>query len=166
MENTFFRDIRFTSKYYEILEHCLTYFKGKYNVVHLRLEDDWLTYFSPLAKLSPEKYTIKLAGDYYVSMKKLFSADDTIFLATHLLKSKNTNNHLIAEFQKTYPNIIFTIPWRDKFSDFMKGREIDAIVDYLICLNGEKFIGLYYSTFSRIIGNIYQLNGKVSRILN
>ena len=166
LEDVLFGQIRFLPKYYEVLNHCLTYFNSKYNTIHLRLEDDWINFISESSRISFEDYTQKLFNDYLLSMEKIFSPNDTIFLATHLLKSNNRNNHLIDRIRITYPNLVYSIPWRDNFPDFLPGREIDAIIDYLIGINGERFIGLYFSTYSRIIGRIYRLNGKVYHIIS
>jgi hypothetical protein len=40
---TIYKEIKFKPEYYEVLNYCIShYLNGKYNVVHLRLEDDWI----------------------------------------------------------------------------------------------------------------------------
>ena len=157
-------DMPFKSQYYDILDYCKSkYLDAKYNAVHLRLEDDWPHLGSKCN--SPEESTNKIVDSYNNAMSQLFSTYDTIFIATHLLKSKNKNDWVMDEIKKKYPNCVHSIPWRDHFPDIPQGREIDALVDYLICRNAEKFIGIWPSSFSIIIDGIARIKGKSTTLV-
>jgi len=45
----------------------------------------------------------------------------------------------------------------EKFPHILAGREIDAIIDYLICRQGHKFIGCGGSAFSILLQMLAQL---------
>jgi disulfide oxidoreductase YuzD len=135
-----YKNLPFKSQYYDVLNYCKSNYLGtKYNAIHLRLEDDWPHYGS---NDTPEIATEKIVKSYYDAMSQLFLPIDTIYIATHLIKSKNKNDWVIGEIEKKYPNCVFSISWRDQFPDIPQGREIDALIDYLICRNAEKFIGM------------------------
>lgn len=112
--------------------------KQPYVSVHLRLEDDMLAFLKSLG-LSPIQYISKF--------RKVLSSlpeEVPIFVASNLNKEKNVCNFVLQELQKTHQ--VFTS------QSLGRGREIDALVDYLICLGGVSFVGAdQASTFSRVI---------------
>ena len=166
LELNIHKNILFQPQYYKILEYCkLNYLQGSYNAVHLRLEDDWISCMSPIYCTTFEGYSELLMRNYNKSMESLFLPTDKIYIASHLGKAKNRNNNIIERIREKYPNIVTVIDWRKHFT-VTKGREIDAIIDYLICLDSQKFIGIYWSTYSRFIGNINISKGKVANIIN
>ena len=83
--------------------------------------------------------------------------------SSHLLKSDNRNNSYISKIKKLYPNIVTFIPWRNKFS-VPVGREIDAVVDFMICLGAQEFLGYEGSTFSETIHKILMHKCKSSHL--
>lgn len=159
-----YKDMRFTQQYYDILNFCKTLLGEFCNVVHLRLEDDWIKACIVSHGGTFEEISDRLIASYNQKMDDVFNPNDTIYIATHLLKSENKNNWIMEEIKKKYPNAVFTIPWRDKFPNVTKGREIDALVDYMICRNAQKFIGLAASTFSLAINTLLIMDNKVSII--
>jgi hypothetical protein len=54
--------------------------------------------------------------------------------------------------------------WRTKYT-IAHGREIGAIIDYLIALDGEAFLGYNGSTFSKCIHNIYENANKKTQLI-
>ena len=167
IELNIYKNLQFNSDFNQVVSFCLQkYLNGKYSIIHLRLEDDWINFMITYKNMSFEQYTRQLLDRYYHAMMNLFSPNDTIYLATHLLKAEYRNNHILNEIRTKYPNIVVGITWRDDFPNIIKGREIDALIDFLISSQGDKFIGIYSSTYSRIIGDINRANGKIVEILN
>lgn len=112
--------------------------KQEYVAVHLRLEDDMLAFLKSLG-MSPIQYISKF--------RKVLSSlpkEVPVFVASNLNKEKNACNFVLQELQKTHQ--VFTS------QSLGQGREIDALVDYLICLGAVSFVGAdQASTFSRVI---------------
>jgi len=109
-----YKNIRFKQEYYDVVEYCIsTFLNGKYNAVHLRLEDDWINYHTSLNKLSFQDCSNLLIHCYKTEMSKMFFHDDTIYLATHLMKSPNKNNYIIDDLKQIYPKIVYSVSWRE-----------------------------------------------------
>lgn len=121
-----------------------------YKVVHLRLEDDIIR-LRPYKEMSEREYGNSVYQKYKDTFEKHLDPNDTIFISTHLLKSENMYNYVIGELKLKYPKIVMTNDWRSKFSSFHLGRDIDALIDYTICMEGSSFIGYGFSTFSQAI---------------
>ena len=148
----------------DIINYCKILLRNDYGAIHLRLEDDWIRHSIKHIKNSKGKrkfrrQTRRLYKAYMGRMAKVFKSDDVIYVATHLLKSKNRNNNLMLEIRSKYPNMISNIDWRQKFK-LPNGREIDALVDYMICINSNKFIGMSGSTFSSMVSQIMSYKNK------
>jgi len=129
----------------------------QYKSIHLRLEDDML---KSLSKWSSITGPIIYQG--YLSELKLMIRDhEQIFVATHLTKSPNEMNSSFQHLRQIYPSIVMSSGWRENFPSFYKGRDIDALVDYLICRDAESFLGFSYSTFSRVTMLYLENRGKI-----
>lgn len=120
---------------------------GDFTAIHLRLEDDWLSDMLCVAQSQSEAVTEMLWRAYTDAMKEIMSPEDTCYVCTHLGKSPNRNNYLLDNLREMYPRTITCPPWRDKYN-LQVGREVDALIDYLVCLRASKFIGVNHSTFS------------------
>lgn len=157
-----YKNIQFLPEYKTVFNYCLNnYLNTPYNVVHLRLEDDWINHqiATSSSKLSFEEHSQIIWEKYCEAMARMFTPQDKIFIATYLNKTVQRNNHYIDQIRLLYPNAITATPWRENFN-LPTGREIDAIIDFMICRNGEKFIGLGGSTFSVLTAQIIHSNGK------
>ena len=125
-----------------------------YSSIHLRLEDDLLKHVSK--NNDPVKISNQLLKDYNKNMNEMFSPTDPIYLATHLCKAPHKLNAIPYELQAKFNGIKFITSeehWTHTIPYNIEGREIDAIVDLLICYDSDKFIGSKGSTFSQIISN-------------
>lgn len=90
------------------------------------------------------------------------NGDTKLYICTHLFKSTNINNKFFSAYKRKHNNIIInTEIWKNKYN-IPKGREIDAIIDYLIVLDGDSFVGYVSSTYSQFIDKYYFLNNKKS----
>lgn len=166
IELEFYKNMRFVPEIHSALDYIKNNFLGeKYNVLHLRLEHDFVGPYADYGNRDYEEYTMILLKRYFGIMEKMFSPDDKIYLATHLLKADYPNNYVIDLIREKYPNIIVATPWREHINAPL-GREIDAIIDYLIAINAEKFIGMHGSTFSILINKINKSKGKESQLTN
>ena len=145
--------IKFTRPFTEIID---SFSQEKYKTVHFRLEDDMLLHKSEILKSTPEEIGVSVYQRYKERLKKFVSPDQKFFLATHLTKSQYKMNYLVDELKRDYPKMFMSGDWREKFPSFYFGREIDAIVDYLLCVNGTSFLGWSASTFTNCL--IYSFN--------
>lgn len=165
IEHQIYKNLKFMPKYYQVVEYCInTYLSPTFNSVHLRMEDDFALCYASTSGKSFKEYSNIILKRYLQYMKTLFKTNSPIYIATHLLKSENRNNYIIDEIRKVYPNIVIATPWRDKFS-LPIGREIDAIIDYILCLRSHNFIGMAGSTYSVLISKILTSNGKGSSLV-
>jgi hypothetical protein len=167
-ELEFFKNIKFVPQFQDALDYIQNNYLGqRYNVVHLRLEDDFVRpFWSFFHKTHTyQEYTMLLLNRYLEHMNNMFLSTDKIYIATHLSKGLYENNYVIDLIREKYPNIITSVPWRDHVS-LPQGREIDAIVDYTIGRNAEKFIGMFASTFSILISKVNQSRGKNTEIVS
>jgi hypothetical protein len=152
-----FRKLRFVPEFYQIAE---TYKKdlGLYDIyaaVHLRLEDDFIKHFITahpyyIGKFTVETFSQLVKKCYLAAFQRHLLPTDKIYVATYLLRSPNINNSFTTELKRLYPNMIFVndVKWRHSNPHVLNGREIDALIDYILCLGANKFIGLDLSTFS------------------
>jgi hypothetical protein len=150
MSITLLKSISLIPPYSDVLAYCMDQLGGEYSSIHLRLEDDWIDHLCAIRGGSREENTDITWQSYLSSMMSNIGREECIYIATHLTKSVNRNDNLIEELRKLYPNIVIRIPWREKFN-IPIGREIDALIDYIICTSSTKFIGCLSSTFSKAI---------------
>ena len=172
MVRSIFRVLPFTDKIYSVVNECISILGLKtetgYSSVHLRMEDDMLKMFDECHKINPEEYTKKYMEKYWVFMEELFGKNDDIYLATHLCRSENKNNHLPSLIKERYPNVRFwegKDTWRRHYPNFIQGREIDALIDYLMCTKSRKFVGFIPSTFSWAVSNHFHNDHRIVRVI-
>jgi hypothetical protein len=166
IELDLYSNMRFTSGFHEALDYIKSNFLGdKYNVVHLRLEDDFIAPYSGHFGHTYEEYSMILLNRYLEMMENMFLPDSKIYIATHLLKKEYPNNYIIDLIRDKYPNIVTTTPWRDQIN-LPQGREIDAIIDYLIATNAQNFVGMHGSTFSILISRVNITKGNNADLVN
>jgi len=127
-------EIRFTPIFYQEANKYKPPFP--YFAVHLRAEDDFLLHPS-IHGINDNKY----ACSFIHSIPK----KGKVFLATYLGKKENRLNWILDKIKGE----IFVSP--KELSLPWKGREINAIVDYIICSEAEDFLGLLHSTFSLLL---------------
>jgi hypothetical protein len=142
-----------------------------YAVLHLRLEDDLINHVvnerpGTKGKFKESEYRHRLKARFIGASQQLFRRDDTVYVATHLLKSPNKFNTVPTELKLMFPQMIFGDSWRHHFPTAMEGREIDAIIDYLICTSASKFIGLDMSTFSVQLAYLMRGQRKPHRLVS
>lgn len=165
-----FRQLEFAPAILTIVDYCKQTLglNTGYNAVHLRLEDDMLYAFAKCINKTPQECTREIMNRYYNSMQKIFNTHEEIYISTHLLKSQNLNNPIVYEIKTHYPNIKFWNTgesWRTKFPNIPLGREIDAMIDFLICVHAHKFVGYVGSSFSRLVDDMYKYEGKTSILI-
>ena len=114
----------------------------KINVIHLRLEEDGISYWANANNMSQEDYKQMLEQKYIDLIKKCINKGDQ-----NIIVSQSLNNKVIDFLQNN--NYIY------RFSEkFFEGREKNAIVDLLISSNcNNVFIGNY--TFKHFLGSTF-----------
>jgi len=127
-----------------------------YVAVHFRLEDDMLNHLFKRED-EREQYALQLLNVYKDLLEP--HKDRQIFLATGLVKSPNSYNWVPDKLREEFPGIVL----RDH--DREDGREINAIVDFLLCLKATDFIGYSRSTFSELLGDLFSASGKSSLLI-
>ena len=152
------RDMKFCSIYEEVVDYCISQIGKSYSSVHLRLEDDWIVIYHGCGHVFELK-TYELWSMYKHYMSIMFQPTDKLYIATHLGKGSNRNTFILDELRSLYPNAITYISWRDRF-ELPIGREIDALIDYLICRRSEKFIGTRQSSFSIAVSQMLELDNR------
>jgi hypothetical protein len=179
-------NIKFANIFYEIKNICkFNLDLDQYNVIHLRMEDDLINHLNNvhinsiendpnteciIPKNERNKFNLKFNPSQSIinlyNLKISEYINKKVYISTYLLKNVNVNDFYLINLNKNNKNIIRSYNWREKYRDFLKGREIDAIIDILISIDGENFLGLESSTFSQIISKMYMLNNKNFYLLN
>jgi hypothetical protein len=128
----------------------------KYNAIHLRMEDDWVTHLTSNYKhnfhygKTFELYTQEMI--HQVCEKIQWLNGNKLFTATGLKKSENQNNYILDDLNEKFPSLVYAknkmCSWKEVFSGVNEAREIEGYIDFLICLNAEQVIASYYSSFS------------------
>lgn len=150
--------IVFSKDLREIVEEIRTEWgSGAYTAVHLRAEDDMVRH---LYRKAPRGMPLNVYARYYQRnflrmMRAKIKPPAKLFLATWLGKSNSGHqmcSGIIQELEKDY-TILNSNSMVAKLQKRLNcaGREIMAIVDMLLCCQGEKFYGLGASTFSKFI---------------
>lgn len=158
-------NIKYNHRLYEVRDHCINKMglNGKFSAIHFRIEDD-IIFHRPDKSVPESEYGEKIKENYMKYISKHFNKQDVIYLSTFLLKGPNKYNYLPLVLKNQYSNVRFwqkpKFYWRNDFKDLIEGREIDAIIDYLICLKADKFVGFNGSTFSEIIKYYFEFHGK------
>jgi hypothetical protein len=113
--------------------------EGDYCAVHLRLEDDMLDHIKSYRPDFDEDAYVKEAVDRYI--KEI--GGSKAYLATGLTKYPNRHNWVVDKLRQ-YGEVVLSQP-------LGRGRELDALVDLIACMNGRSFIGKGGSTFSAFL---------------
>ena len=142
------RRIKFSPEFEEIVESLKI--PEEYLGVHLRIEDDMLEHFKKdIQYLNENKFLEDCGRNLYLNYRKKIFGDKKIFLATYLGKKDHRMNWILADLSKDYT--IIPGSWRKHFPQIPSGREIDAIIDYIVMTRATRFIGFRRSTFSQAI---------------
>jgi len=161
--------IKYSDRILATVEQCKTMLQLKpaYSSIHLRLEDDFL-FHRPDKSVSELAYGENIKNRYLSSIPNYFSKSEDIYLCTFLLKAPNQYNFFPGFLKSKYPGVKFwkkpEFYWRSHLN-LPKGREIDALVDYLICLNSSKFLGYNGSTFSEVIKYYFDEMNKIAILI-
>ncbi|CAN5873939.1 hypothetical protein BH23THE1_BH23THE1_34450 [soil metagenome] len=138
--------IRFNDKYYNAANEIRkSHGINQHDAVHFRLEDDIILLIG--GDLNNKNLFEKLYRKYTDKIKLLTS--EKIYISTGLMKYDNTYNYMLSRLKEEFPHVVFINREIDCLD--VKGREIGAILDILICLDSESFIGTWHSTFSKLI---------------
>lgn len=156
IENALYKGIKFKQIFYDIVKSLSI--NNHYNALHLRLEGDWgeRCWLVSGCKKNAQDCIKSLYENYLREIKRVFSPHENIFVSTHLGKTEDENNWVLDDLKTKY-SIKTSHGWREKGFSLPQGREINAIVDYIICLNSTNFIGIHGSTFSSFVtrfGNV------------
>jgi hypothetical protein len=150
--------LRFTDVFYNVTNQVknLIELKGNYSAVHLRLEPDTRIY-AENAKTDYDRF-LTVHTDKY---RSIFQAlrNDKVFVATGL------DQESLSAWRKNFHNLCWKpADWRDKVTALPVGREIDAIIDYLICIQAKYFAGWGRSTFALNVNHYFSMVGRKCEI--
>jgi len=151
--------LRLNSRYERIVDK---YFKNRpYTALQVRTESDWVQYAKDKVAEKDEDVLVPL--DKILMLVSEFGVDGTLFFTSGQNHEDIFDQLLKAGFEPCY----FYNP------DFE--YEINAAINFEICCNAERFIGLSRSSYSNLISlkravilnldqsYIYNLNGKILR---
>jgi hypothetical protein len=140
--------IKFTNIFNNISDHCLLIDKNdKYvlnnlhnnekmlNVIHLRLENDWIPNLSQINNMTEKDYLAFLEDKYIDVINKHFSKNSNILVLTY-----DRNNRVVKYLQDN--NYDFYTTKKNIFD----GREPHAVIDLLV---GEKCNGCFIGNWNR-----------------
>lgn len=127
-------NLSFVSKYPIFVDEILQKRDDKFNVIHIRLEEDMNGHLAKHNNMELERYIATLEDIYIQCIKKYFNIEDIIFVASY-----NFNNRVI-DFLETNGYQYFSTP-----KNFFDGREHHAIIDLLIC---EKCTGTFIGNWN------------------
>lgn len=149
-----YHTLPYNERYYQLAQkYRQTLNLHDYNVLHLRLEDDMLKFLNK--GIIPD--SISEIQDYMIKIiRERFPVDEPLYVATGLGKYPNQCNTIMKTLGEIYPQL--KISSLEEIKN--EGRELTALVEYLICREGKKFTGHYNSTFSQLLDNFYSTQGK------
>ena len=131
------------------------------NVIHLRNEDDAISFWGGINKMDKDNYKEVLENKYINLIQKYIQPSNN---TTTIILSMNTDNNVINFMKKNNYKYIFT----EKNS--VNGRELNAIIDMLLALNcNGTFIGnlnpenYYGSTFSGMLYSMFKSKTNMVR---
>jgi len=146
--------LRFNEVYYraasKLQEHLELH---QYHTIHLRLESD-TAIFATQQHVPHSDWLRNTAAKYIKAMEQI-PTDRKIYAATSLSPSE------LATWQQ-FPTII-TKPtdWREILQTSLPpGREINAIIDYIVACESSEFIGFIISTLSQNVALHRNFHGK------
>lgn len=134
---------------------------SNFTTIHLRIEDDAIKHFAYFHNLTIDEYN-KVLLDYYTN--KINNQDKKMYICSGILNYSNTINF---NFYNKLLNDNNTICDKRNIiiSDFIKhNRELIAIVDLLISLDSENFVGCWVSSFSQIINASFKIKNKQTNL--
>ena len=157
MFRTIICNLKFSLKINKIVDYCLNRLsmkEGDYAAIHLRMEDD-IIFHRPDKTMPKTTYADHIKKRYEDNFDKILNKDEIIYVSTHLLKAPHEYNYYLVGLNGRFKNLKYwkkpEFFWRNENKDLIEGREIDALIDYALCLRGNKFMGFDGSSFSEII---------------
>ena len=126
-------DLSFVVKYQIFVDEILQK-RDKFNVIHIRMEEDMNGHMAKHNSMELERYIATLEDIYIQCIKKYFDPQKLIFVASY-----NFNNNVIDFLEKNGYQY-FTTP-----KNFFYGREHHAIIDLLVC---EKCTGTFIGNWN------------------
>jgi hypothetical protein len=159
------RNIVFNDVFYKLKTIIKTNLNlTEYVCIHLRIEDDCINYCATtLYNIDVEEYNNKLLLYYDNEIKNI---SIPIYICSGIHNPNNKINFDYYQNLKNNNNLIYDKQniYIDEY--YSSNRELIAIVDYLIALDGYQFIGNEFSSFSILIHNNYKFNNKDTKIFN
>jgi hypothetical protein len=152
--------IRFTPPYYNAVEQIKKHLQlEKYHAVHLRLESDTKIY-SVVGLKDYDGWLRRLQLYYHEQLGRL-TPQLPIYVASGLSEVE------LTPWLKLFPSLRWKpSTWRKLLGlSLPEGREIDAIIDYLLVREATIFLGMQASTFSQAI-EIYRTKQLKPSILS
>lgn len=155
-------NIRFHPIFYTLKENIKQELKlTTFNCIHLRIEDDALKHFSNCYKLSIDDYNEKLIHFYENAIINFLSPDKKIYICSGILDFDNTIN--LDYYEKLMKNTLLCDKKNITVNDFyLHNRELIAIIDLLISLDSDFFVGCHISSFSQVIHAHHMYHNKKS----
>ena len=156
--------IKFTNKYIQLannVKKCLNL--TKYNCIHIRLEDDSINYIRDMSNDICFNTVNDIYKNKYIDqLDILTNSNKNIYTCTGLGINHNINNQFYEDLKEKYKLLD-----KNMYIDIQNNyRELFAIIDYIIAVDSEEFIGSDWSSFSLYIYNHHKLNNKKAYLID
>jgi hypothetical protein len=159
-------NIVFHDTFYELKNYIKQELKlNKFSCIHLRIEDDAIQHFSSCYNLSINKYNENLIKCYDDNIKNISQYQNPIYISSGILKFNNTIN---LEYYKKLKNNNTLICDKQNINIpdyYLNNRELIAIIDLLIAIDSEVFVGFGISSFSVAVNTYHKYSQKPSTLL-
>ena len=166
-------NIKFNQKYIDIAYKIIDNFElTNFCCIHLRLEDDAIEY---VRNNNDFDYINDIYKQIYIQELEILKKSDVkIYVCTSLGLFENKNNLFYKIIKKQYnlidkndilKNLEKNLNLDLDFSEILQQREICGIIDYLIALKSDYFVGCDWSSFSLLIKDNHEFNKKSFNLL-
>lgn len=162
----FFKCIVFKTKFYSTVKEIRDYLElDKYDSIHMRIENDSIKHNVKKLKDKTEDDVRQLFLSKYEEIiinlrnntkHNIVTNNRKIFVASNLLKCEDDCNQKYLELKQKY-NLIDTSSCKEFYDKVGDGRELRAIIDFILCLQSENFYCLEgISSFSSLLSKLKQ----------
>ena len=144
---------------YEWVMATLGLTPGTYQVLHLRLEEDMVAHLAKRSKAKVGKVRDVLMGLYNEVVDKMDKHCKTfICVGTALVPATEA---YLATIAQGFQGVTSKAQKQGIAVRLGKGRELAALIDFMIALGGTRFGGTSVSSFSEIIAEVYSQDAKI-----
>lgn len=133
-----------------------------FNCIHLRIEDDALKHFAMCYKLSITEYNEQLIKFYEDNINRISKDQKKIYVCSGILSFENTINLKYYETLIKNNTLLCDKKNINLSKYYLHNRELIAIIDLLISIDSDSFVGSRISSYSQVINTHCKYDKKES----